>query len=334
MVRRGRAECDLKKVHGYDMDSTNPMSIPSYLERCRVYRAILQRFLRRLEAEPPKIHVPRRAGLRRQHSGMIFHLHPELFLQDGGTTDFTCPGGRFPLRAGEIAIIPRGVPHGEIGRERRGSRFRTLVCSLHGGDITLIAGTTAPTHAEPLVEFCDSFEGPEISQAQRYVEDAAAVSAKTSATGEARRRALLFAALSVMDDLLSPARLARRTLSHEHPKVRHCHDLIQALLSEPRLSVTMLARQLGCTPDHLSRCFRAETSLTVSAYIREQRLGRAKALLQDPKLNISEIAWACGFGSLNYFVRSFRQAMGQPPGRYQQSLAPSEGAHSPPSMSK
>ncbi|MDD5348585.1 MAG: helix-turn-helix transcriptional regulator [Chthoniobacteraceae bacterium] len=297
------------------------MSLPSFAERCRVYRGILRSFLPQRGEKPPKIHIPRLAGLRRQHPGMMFHLDPELFLQASGSTEFSCPEDRFTLRRNEIAIIPRGVPHGEVARERRGSRFRALVFCFHGHELTLIVSRSSPD-SRPTVVFCDSFEGPEVPQALRYLEDAAAASLKTSPTGEARRRALVFAVLSVMDDLLASARLAHRAQSHEHPKVRHCHDLIQALLPEPQLSVASLAGQLGCTPDHLSRCFRAETGMPVSAYIRNQRLARAKGLLQDPKLNVSEIAWACGFSSLNYFVRAFRQAMGQPPRRFQRTLAP------------
>jgi AraC-like DNA-binding protein len=258
----------------------------------------------------------------------MFHLAPELFLQKGGATEFSCPEDRFTLRSQEVAIIPRGVPHGEIARERRGSPFRTLVFCFHGNELTLLVSKSSP-ESQPLAAFCDEFEGIEVPQALRYLEDAAAASLKASPTGEARRRALVFATISVVHDLLGPARLAHRTPSNVHPKVRHCHDLIQALLAEPRLSVTSLARQLGCTPDHLSRCFRAETGLPVAAYIRHQRLARAKDLLQDPKLNISEIAWACGFSSLNYFVRAFRQTMGQPPRQFQRTLAPAARPREP-----
>ena len=313
------------------MYSTDPMSIPAFPERCRIYRGIIEDFLHPFGEKPPRVHVPKLAGLRRQYPDMLFHLTPELFLQKGGRTEFTCPEDRFTLRSHEIAIMPRGVPHGEIARERRKNRFQALVLCPRGNEITLLVSKASP-EARPEVPFCDTFKGPEVPQALRYLEDAAAPSLKTSPTGEARRRALVFAVLSVVHDLLTPARLAHRTLSHVNPKVRHCHDLIQALFAEPRLSVASLARQLGCTPDHLSRCFHAETGLPVAAYIRNQRLARAKDLLQDPKLNISEIAWACGFSSLNYFVRAFRQAMGQPPRQFQRTLAPA--APYSPSMSK
>ena len=295
------------------------MSFLPFAERCQAYREILESFLRRFEGKPPVMHVPKLAGLRRPHPKMFFHLTPELFLQLGGCTDFFCPEDTFSLRSGEIALIPRGVPHGETARDLRRSRFRGLVFSFHGNELTLFCTKPSP-EAIPTCDFSDTFEGLEVPQAIRYLDDAAAGPA--SATAAARRRALIFSALSVIHDLFAPHRQAVRKLSHEHPKVRHCHELIRARLPDPALSVESLAKALGCTPDHLSRCFRAETGMPVLAYVREQRLARAKDLLQDPKLNVSEIAWACGFSSLNYFVRVFRQTMGQPPRQFQRAVAP------------
>ena len=295
------------------------MDRPTFPQRCQFYRGILESFLKRFTEIPPKIHLPKLAGLRRQHPNMLFHLTPELFLQQGGCTEFACPEDRFSLRSGEVALIPRGVPHGETARNQRKSLFHGLVCCFHANEVTLIK-TTVTLDSKPTTDFCDTFEAPEVPQAVRYLDDAATAFPKSSPTGTVRRRALIFSALSVIHDTLLPNRLSERIQYYSHPKVRHCHELIRSRYPDPALSVEWLAQQLGCTPDHLSRCFRAETGMPVLAYLREQRLARAKDLLQDPKLNISEIAWACGFSSLNYFVRVFRQTTGRPPGQFQRAL--------------
>lgn len=292
-------------------------------ERCQIYRGIMESFLERFAANAPVIHVPKLAGLRRQHPGMLFHLTPELFLQHGGCTEFSCPESRFALRSGEVALIPRGVPHGETSRALRRSPFQAMVFGFHANDFWLNTSMSSPD-SQPTIEFWDTFESPEAPQAVRYLDDAAAAFPESAPMAQARRRSLIFAAISVIYDVLTPGRLIRRARSHEHPKVRHCHELVRSRLSDPALTVESLAQQLRCTPDHLSRCFRAETGMPVLAYVREQRLALAKSLLQDPKLNISEIAWACGFSSLNYFVRTFRQAMGQPPGQFQRAMAPAQ----------
>lgn len=76
-----------------------------------------------------------------------------------------------------------------------------------------------------------------------------------------------------------------------------------------------LARELHCTADHLSRLFRNECGIALNAFIREERLHHAQALLVDPSLKVSEVAWACGFRSSNYFIRRFRSARGATPGQ-------------------
>ena len=252
---------------------------------------------------------------------MFFHLTPELFLQQSGTTGFVCPADQFLLRPGEIAVIPRGVPHGETALNEPRAPFRGLVLGFSMNGISVIH-TGASPEGVPKVQFCDSIECREAAQTIRYLDDLARSAHHPSATGPLLRRSLLLAVLTVISELLVPERLARRLAVHENSKIRHCHELIRFQLADPALSVQSLAWQLGCTPDHLSRCFRTETGMAVSATIRQQRLALAKELLQDPKLNISEIAWACGFASLNYFVRVFRQATGQPPGQFQQAVAP------------
>ena len=300
------------------------MTPSSFLERCEAYRRTMTDFMDRMARGPVRLHVPKRIGLRRPQADMLFHLTPELFLQAGGATDFCCPTDRFPLRAGELALIPRGVPHSEWARDVRGSRFRGLVMCFQGNDIRLIATKTGPDR-RPAFDFTDAFTAVETAQAIRYLDDASAALSATSPVAETRRRALVFAALSVIFEIVEPGRRAGRGPAHHGPNVRQARDRIQARLHDPALSVALLARQVGCSADHLSRCFREETGASVLAYLREERLSRAKALMQDSKLNISEIAWACGFSSLNYFVRVFRQATGKPPRTFRRSLNATEG---------
>lgn len=265
---------------------------------------------------------------------MHFHLTPELFLQAGGCTEFTCPADRFDLHAAGIALIPRGVPHGERALDQRERRFRGLVCCFdergRGGCKMTLIMTKRAVGSRPTVDFLDPFAVPEILQATRYMDDAAAISPNASTTAEARRRALVFAAISVIYDAVMRSSADRKQHAG-NPKVAKCRELIQACLPNPTLSVESLAREVGCTPDHLSRCFREEHGLPVLAYVRQQRLSLAKDLMMDPKVNISEVAWACGFNGLNYFVRAFRKAEGRSPRRFRCSLLGSQGieAHRP-----
>ncbi len=68
--------------------------------------------------------------------------------------------------------------------------------------------------------------------------------------------------------------------------------------------------------------FRAATGIKLSSYINERRLEYAKRLLKKTNMNISEIAYSCGYTDPGYFTRIFRKKEWQKPSRYREFLFP------------
>lgn len=91
--------------------------------------------------------------------------------------------------------------------------------------------------------------------------------------------------------------------------------LLRQHLTEP-LSLEEIARQVGCSPFHLSRTFSAEMGTTIPQYLRRLRMERAAELLQSGKYNVTEAALEVGYSSLSHFSQSFCQEMGRCPGLY------------------
>ncbi len=83
-----------------------------------------------------------------------------------------------------------------------------------------------------------------------------------------------------------------------------------------------VARFLQVHPNHISRLFREFSQRTFHDHLLQTRLHRARSLLTDPALNITEIAHACGFRDSNYFIRCYRKSFGEPPGRQRTNLRP------------
>jgi transcriptional regulator GlxA family with amidase domain len=46
------------------------------------------------------------------------------------------------------------------------------------------------------------------------------------------------------------------------------------------------------------------------------RLNKAKALLDDGIMNVTEVAYAVGYSSLSHFAKSFKDYHGAAPGNY------------------
>jgi len=66
--------------------------------------------------------------------------------------------------------------------------------------------------------------------------------------------------------------------------------------------------------------FRKAAGLSFIEFVSRTRIEKAKNLLLNPNLRISEIAFAVGFQSLTHFNRVFKQIVGQSPTKYRGQL--------------
>lgn len=80
-----------------------------------------------------------------------------------------------------------------------------------------------------------------------------------------------------------------------------------------------LAARLGLSRSRLEHLFKAQTSTTLRRYIRATRQTRAKALLQDPRLRVKEVASRCGYANTSSLTRGFECEYGISPSAYRGS---------------
>ena len=62
--------------------------------------------------------------------------------------------------------------------------------------------------------------------------------------------------------------------------------------------------------------FKKETGVSVSAYIREQKIEVAKNLLRYSDYSMIEIANRLSFSSQSHFIQQFRESVGMTPKKY------------------
>ena len=92
---------------------------------------------------------------------------------------------------------------------------------------------------------------------------------------------------------------------------------VDANMARADLSVEELAAELGMSRVHLYKRLKQTTGKTPIEFIRLLRLKRAAQLLRESQLNISEIAYDCGFNNPKYFSRYFKEEFGVLPSVYQ-----------------
>ena len=91
---------------------------------------------------------------------------------------------------------------------------------------------------------------------------------------------------------------------------------------EDPLSLSQLAEAVGITPRHLNRLFVQQLQSTPAQYQLELRLQRARTLLENTALTVTEVALATGFGTPQLLARRFNRRFGHTPTGWREARNP------------
>lgn len=221
-----------------------------------------------------------------------------LEVRQGGREHSLAPGDSIFVRGGDASSI--------AGRTR--SRFTNIAVPIDelrslNVEADDLAMRVVPRHSELLgllhayvdilrrrADVAESAAGPLVAG---HVRDLIGALAATGVAGAAHRER-------------SGVKAAR---------LRGIKAQIARRLYDPQLDIEGVARRCGISPRYIRRLFQEEGS-SFSAHVLDQRLDRAYRLLLHPgqrPTTIAATAYACGFGDLSYFNRTFRRRFGMTP---------------------
>ncbi|SFL16447.1 Helix-turn-helix domain-containing protein [Paenibacillus sp. 1_12] len=100
-----------------------------------------------------------------------------------------------------------------------------------------------------------------------------------------------------------------QTISQE--VVRMIHDRY-----DTDISLEACSNMLNYHPSYISKVLRQELGISFSDYLMQYRLNKAKTMLEDTEMKISEIAEKLRYNNSQNFIRSFRKLAGMTPGTY------------------
>lgn len=103
-----------------------------------------------------------------------------------------------------------------------------------------------------------------------------------------------------------------------HRALQLAIDYINAHYDE-ELTLDLIAKNAYISVNQLCRLFNQYCSTTATKYIIGKRITEAKKLLSDGK-SVTETAFACGFNDYANFIRTFKNMVGVPPGKYKHIL--------------
>ena len=129
---------------------------------------------------------------------------------------------------------------------------------------------------------------------------------------ESRALELIARQLRQMSDDPTPTDAdTRRLHPGDRKHIEQVRDLLVSSLEKPP-GLGQLAREAGMSHPKLNRCFRHVYGMTVFQYLRNERLNRAREML-DQGFNVTETAYAVGYESISHFSQSFKKRFGASP---------------------
>lgn len=114
--------------------------------------------------------------------------------------------------------------------------------------------------------------------------------------------------------------IAERTALAHGRSVGNAIMMMRARLAEP-LSLRALAGAACMSPFHFSRVFRSLTGMPPGQFLWALRLDRAKALLAQTDLSVTEICFEVGYQSFGTFITRFHNLVGVAPTAFREAHA-------------
>ena len=229
----------------------------------------------------------------------------------------------------------------------RGARLVSLCAGAFAlGQAGVLAGRRVTTHWALADEFRAEFPEAELVEHAMYVDDGSVLS-----SGGMLASADLCLHILRLDHgqayandvsriLISPPHRVGGQAQYATSPARPLSGVLAPVmawvlerLAEP-LSLELVAAQAHMSPRTLERRFRTETGESLHEWISRQRVDRARALLEESDLTITEVAYRSGFGSTQAMRRHFLARAGTSPRDYRAAFRapqePADGSDDPP----
>ena len=108
-------------------------------------------------------------------------------------------------------------------------------------------------------------------------------------------------------------------VQNENEVIRRAQQFVAAHIRE-KLSVPMVAAQVGVSPSYLTVLFHKNLQISPGEYIRRIKLQESKQMIRENNLNFTQIASALQYSTVHHFSRQFKEKFGITPTEYAKSV--------------
>jgi AraC-like DNA-binding protein len=234
----------------------------------------------------------------------------ELAYVETGHQPYDVRGQHFTLLGGEGAVIPPDTPHSSDGHPSYPGKRFWLQLRLPQAPKARWLGL-APAEAKPLLNMLRAPANPCSKWPPDFARRVNALFALFDRPASPVRTATLRTSLlALLFDLLD------LNLTNPSPacqiRVRKAIDWAEAQISNP-VTLEQLASVAGLSVSSFKHLFKEVAGIPPHAYLLRKRMDRAQTLLRSGEGTVTEIAYACGFSSSQYFATAFKRITGMTP---------------------
>lgn len=241
-----------------------------------------------------------------------WHVHVEIVYCAGSETLYDFVSNEVEVRAGDIVIFSAILPHRVLDSYR--SSFvhvlnipmeaflswqlpGSFVSDLLGGKV-LVAKAPAQFGEATFATWHNDLNAAHDARAAMAIDEISAF---------LRRFSMTFCSSTV--ETIDLTRRDKELISKVLPRV----VTFMSQSNGEKLTVKAIARELDLNPKYLTTRFRDLTGVPLGNFILRTRVARARALLCSTDMDVIDIAYEAGFGSLSQFYAVMKKQTGQTP---------------------
>lgn len=121
------------------------------------------------------------------------------------------------------------------------------------------------------------------------------------------------------EDSFVPSEIAVSSLDEQ--LLKRAFKVVEENISNEQFDIPFFCSELGVSRTMLFTKIKAWTNFTPNEFIHEIRMRRAAQLLEQNKINISQISYKVGFNNPKYFSKCFQKKFGETPTQYLNKFA-------------
>lgn len=255
------------------------------------------------------------------------HLHRHAEIQitwiKRGEGTLLAGNSMHPFKAGEIYVLGANLPH--LFRSSpeyfdEGSQMEVQELTIFfdpAGKLSALFDLAEMQAAKAFFEKCKvGFKVP-MEVAGVFREQIDLIQHSTGVS----RMSVFLKMLNLMMGIesLEPLSSASHTQPMTDPEGMRIASVFNYIMHNYSTALTLedVARQAHLTPNAFCRYFKKHTRVTFVAFVNKVRVDQACKLLINGELNnIADVAYSCGFSSINNFNLVFKNIMGKSPRDY------------------